>query len=211
MLQDQLIGRRGSKVSTLTQSFNAALAGGRLLQPADASAKSYLFELIQTDAANPAVASARQALGKAYLAELRGALARGDIAAADAWLLEARTISYVSADLNAAESELSAARVRRPRSAPAWWAPTSCRASHYEAPKFPASTRNRNIDGWVELEFTVLPDGTTSDIVVTNSNPRRTFDNAAINAVAQWRYQPVMRDGKAVEQRAAVRIRFAEE
>ena len=83
--------------------------------------------------------------------------------------------------------------------------------THYEAPKFPASTRNRNIDGWVELEFTVLPDGTTSDIVVTNSNPRRTFDNAAINAVAQWRYQPVMRDGKAVEQRAAVRIRFAEE
>ena len=81
----------------------------------------------------------------------------------------------------------------------------------HEPPKFPAATRNRNIDGWVELEFTVLPDGRTGDIVVTNSNPRRTFDNAAINAVAKWRYQPVMRDGKAVEQRAAVRIRFAEE
>ena len=64
MLQDQLIGVRGSKVSTLTQSFNAALAGGRLLQPADGSAKSYLFELIQTDAANPAVASARSGPGK---------------------------------------------------------------------------------------------------------------------------------------------------
>ena len=63
----------------------------------------------------------------------------------------------------------------------------------------------------MELEFTVLSDGTTSDIVVTNSNPRRTFDTAAVNAVAQWRYQPVMRDGKVVEQRAAVRIRFAEE
>jgi outer membrane biosynthesis protein TonB len=33
--------------------------------------------------------------------------------------------------------------------------------THYEPPKFPAATRNRNIDGWVELEFTVLPDGTT--------------------------------------------------
>ena len=35
--------------------------------------------------------------------------------------------------------------------------------------------------------------------------------NAAVTAVRQWRYQPVMRDGKAVEQRAAVRIRFTEE
>ncbi len=197
-------------MSTLTQSFNAALSGGRLLQPANGSAKSYLFELIQTDAANPAVASARQALGKAYLAELRGALSRGDIAAADAWLLEARTISYVSAELNAAESELSGARSKAAERSRVVGANKLPRV-HYEAPKFPASTRNRNIDGWVELEFTVLPDGTTSDIVVTNSSPRRTFDNAAVTAVRQWRYQPVMRDGKAVEQRAAVRIRFAEE
>ena len=210
ILQDQLIGARGSKVSALTQSFNGALAGGRLLQPADASAKSYLFELIQTDAANPAVASARQALGKAYLAELRGALSRGDIAAADAWLLEARTISFVSADLNAAESELSAARLKAAERSSVVGANKLPRV-HYEPPKFPSSTRNREIDGWVELEFTVLTDGTTSNIVVTNSNPRRTFDSAAINAVAKWRYQPVMRDGKAVEQRAAVRIRFTEE
>ena len=210
MLQDQVIGARGSKVSSLTQSFNAALAGGRLLQPADGSAKSYLFELIQTDAANPAVAGARSALGKAYLTQLRGALARGDIAAADAWLLEARTISFVSADLNTAESELTTARSKAAERSRVVGANKLPR-THYEPPKFPASTRNRNIDGWVELEFTVLPDGSTSDIVVTNSNPRRTFDNAAMNAVAKWRYQPVMRDGKAVEQRAAVRIRFTEE
>jgi hypothetical protein len=48
-------------------------------------------------------------------------------------------------------------------------------------------------------------------VVITNSSPRKVFDNAAASAVAQWRYKPVMREGKAVEQRAAVRIRFAEE
>jgi protein TonB len=63
----------------------------------------------------------------------------------------------------------------------------------------------------VEVEFTVRTDGSTGDIVVTNSSPRHTFDNAASVAVAQWRYKPVTRDGKPVEQRAAVRIRFAEE
>jgi len=210
MLQETLIGTRADKVTTVAQSFNAALAAGKLLQPADGCAKSYLFTLIQTDAGNPVVAASRQGLGKAYLRELRGALARGDIAAADSWLLEARTISFVSADLNAAEAELSAARAKaadRSRVVGANKLPRK----HYEAPKFPASTRNRDIDGWVELEFTVLTDGTTGDIVVTNSSPPRTFDSAAITAVAQWRYEPVMRDGKPVEQRAAVRIRFTDE
>ena len=81
----------------------------------------------------------------------------------------------------------------------------------YVAPKFPANTRNRNVNGWVELEFTVKTDGSTGDIVVTNSSPRKTFDSAAMNAVREWRYKPVQRDGQAVEQRAAVRIRFSDE
>ena len=67
------------------------------------------------------------------------------------------------------------------------------------------------MSGWVELEFTVLTDGSTGDIVVTNSSPRKTFDSAATAAVSEWRYKPVMRDGKPVEQRAAVRIRFSDE
>jgi protein TonB len=57
----------------------------------------------------------------------------------------------------------------------------------------------------------VKADGSTGDIVVTNSNPRKTFDAAAVNAVREWRYQPVVRDGKAVDQRASVRIRFSDQ
>jgi hypothetical protein len=30
-------------------------------------------------------------------------------------------------------------------------------------------------------------------------------------AVSQWRYKPVVREGKPVEQRAAVRIRFSDQ
>jgi protein TonB len=67
------------------------------------------------------------------------------------------------------------------------------------------------MNGWVEVEFTVRADGSTADIVVTNSSPRRTFDAAAVTAIGQWRYKPVMQGGKAIEQRAAVRIRFTEE
>ena len=63
----------------------------------------------------------------------------------------------------------------------------------------------------MELEFTVRTDGSTGDIVVTNSYPRNTFDSSAVRAVSQWRYKPVMLNGRAVDQRAAVRIRFSDE
>ena len=210
MLQGSLLGVRSEAISTLAQSFNKALAAGQLLQPADACAKSFLFELIKTDGSNPAVATARQGLGQAYLRELRAALARNDIGAADGWLQEAHTISFASTDLNAATTEVSAARERAAQASSVVGANSLARVE-YVAPKFPTNTRNREMNGWVELEFTVRTDGSTSDIVVTNSYPRKMFDASATRAVSQWRYKPVMRAGKPVDQRAAVRIRFSDE
>src|SRR5690242_3184038 len=50
----------------------------------------------------------------------------------------------------------------------------------------------------VELRFTVLPDGSTADIEVMHSEPVplfALFEESAIRAVQQWRYEPVMRNG----------------
>jgi TonB family protein len=210
LLQETLIGVRDDKVATLTQSFNAALSANQLLQPANGSAKAHLLALINTEPGNAAVATARQSLGQAYLRELRGALARGDIAAADSWLLEAHTISFASADLNAVESELGAARKALAQSSSVVSANSLARIE-YVAPKFPSISRGRENSGWVELEFTVRKDGSTGDVVVTNSYPRRMFDSSAVRAVSQWRYKPVMLGGKPVDQRAAIRIRFSDE
>ena len=58
------------------------------------------------------------------------------------------------------------------------------------------------------MEFTVAPNGTTQDLVVRGAQPLRTFDQSAIDAVKRWRFEPVMRNGAPVAQRAAVRIRF---
>jgi TonB family protein len=181
------------------------------VQPANDNARSYLLALINTDGSSPAVASGRQSLGNAYLNEVRGAVARNDLAAAETWLNEARTIGFSGEALTTATADVAAARERvAQRSAPV--GENLPERIEYVAPKFPSSVRNRGITGWVELEFTVLKDGSTSNVVVTNSSPRRTFDNAAMTAVGQWRYKPVVaRDGKIVEQRAAVRIRFSDE
>ncbi|HEV7608800.1 MAG TPA: TonB family protein [Steroidobacteraceae bacterium] len=209
-LQDTLIGARAGKMTSLTQSFATALAAQRLVQPAGDSAKSYLLALINTDAGNPAVASARQGLSSAYLNEMHAAVARNDLVAADAWLNETRTIGFTGEDLKTAEAELVAARDKAAEQNSVVGA-GSLQRIEYVAPKFPSVTRNRAASGWVELEFTVRTDGSTGDIVVTNANPRKTFDNAAMTAVGEWRYKPVLRDGKPVEQRAAVRIRFSGE
>jgi TonB family protein len=210
-LQDTLIGARAARMNSLTQSFADALAANRLVQPANDNARSYLLALINTDGSSPAVASGRQSLGNAYLNEVRGAVARNDLAAAETWLNEARTIGFSGEALTTATADVAAARERvAQRSAPV--GENLPERIEYVAPKFPSSVRNRGITGWVELEFTVLKDGSTSNVVVTNSSPRRTFDNAAMTAVGQWRYKPVVaRDGNIVEQRAAVRIRFSDE
>jgi protein TonB len=46
------------------------------------------------------------------------------------------------------------------------------------------------------------------DLSVHAANPRGVFDQAAISALSQWRYRPVLVDAKPVAQRARIRIRF---
>lgn len=209
-LQDALIGARAGKMNDLAQAFTGALGSNQLLLPPTSSAKYYFLELMKTDAANPTVAAARQNLGIAYVRQVRAALARGDQRDAEAWINESRVIGYTGDDFSAVETELNVAREKAAQAASVV-GERSLQRLEYVAPKFPSNTRNRNVNGWVELEFTVKTDGSTGDIVVTNSSPRKTFDAAAMNAVREWRYKPVQRDGQAVEQRAAVRIRFSDE
>ena len=213
-LQDTLIGARAERMSALTRSFNAALSGNRLLQPASDSAKAHLLALIDTDGASAAVISARQSLGTAFLNEVRGALSRNDPRGAETWLDEALSIGFHGEEVGALEKQIADARTRAvPASAVqanSVVGANSLQRLEYVPPQYPVLSRMSRGDGWVELEFTVRADGSTGDIKITNSSPRRVFDNAATSAVAQWRYKPVIRDGKPVEQRAAVRIRFAE-
>lgn len=208
-LQDTMINTRARKVESLAQSFTTALSANALVQPAGRSAKAYLLDLIDTDSGNPIVGTARTNLGAALLKEMRGSIASNDFAAAGVWLQEAQSIGLGGTEIENAGRELESARVAAEQRTAVVGA-NSLQRIEYVAPKVPATLFNRSVNGWVEVEFTVRPDGSTGDIVVTNSNPRKTFDASATEAISQWRYKPVMRGGKAVEQRVAVRIRFSE-
>ena len=70
----------------------------------------------------------------------------------------------------------------------------------HDPPRYPTSALRRNIEGWVVIRFTVLDDGTTTDIEVVNTNVENLFEEAAIRAASAWTYQPATRNGKAVNQ-----------
>jgi TonB family protein len=73
---------------------------------------------------------------------------------------------------------------------------------------YPQVAKDNALGGTVDLQFTVQPDGSTADIEVVKSDPQGLFETSAIKALSQWRYEPVIRDGKPVAQRAMVRIKF---
>jgi protein TonB len=50
--------------------------------------------------------------------------------------------------------------------------------------------------------------GTVTEISILRAEPEDTFNQAAMDAVAKWRFQPVIEHGVAVEKRSAVRLAF---
>ena len=74
-------------------------------------------------------------------------------------------------------------------------------------PQYPARAKQRGIEGWVELMFTITATGRVADVVVTQSHPGTIFDSAASKAVRRWKYNPKVENGEAVD-RSGVRIRL---
>ena len=76
-------------------------------------------------------------------------------------------------------------------------------------PQYPPKAKQRRIEGYVDLEFTIGPAGTVENPKVIGSRPPSVFDSAALRAVRRWRYNAKVVDGKAVARHGVqVRIRF---
>ena len=66
-------------------------------------------------------------------------------------------------------------------------------------PDYPIQARQKGIEGWVDVQFTVGADGSVRDPVVLGAEPKAIFDRAALQAVKGWKYNPKIEDGKPVE------------
>lgn len=71
-------------------------------------------------------------------------------------------------------------------------------------PTYPSRAQRRGMEGFVEVEFIIRRDGSVdrSSIRVTNAQPRRVFEDAAQQAIAQWQFassQQVRRATQRIE------------
>jgi TonB family protein len=76
-------------------------------------------------------------------------------------------------------------------------------------PRYPVRAAQREITGWVIIDFTVTPEGNTANIAVREAEPEKVFDRAAVNAVEQWLFEPIEYRGQIISQRAATKLVFA--
>ncbi|WP_430391355.1 energy transducer TonB [Dyella sp. 20L07] len=75
-------------------------------------------------------------------------------------------------------------------------------------PRYPTTAVRANQEGWVEVSFTITPEGNVDDVKVIDAEPRHVFDRAAVEAVSRWKYQPATQDGSPVQSQDKRRIVF---
>ncbi|MCS6922280.1 MAG: energy transducer TonB [Elioraea sp.] len=75
-------------------------------------------------------------------------------------------------------------------------------------PTYPWEARRNRWQGTVLLAVTVSPEGRPVAIDIVRSSGYGVLDEAAVEAVRQWRFVPARRNGVAVEDRVAVPITF---
>lgn len=76
------------------------------------------------------------------------------------------------------------------------------------APDYPLEAARNRTSGYATVEFTVNPDGSVSNAHVIASQPRRVFDQAAIQAVSRSKFKPALKDGQPVSSTLQRRIDF---
>jgi TonB family protein len=191
----------------LLKSATERLEQDRLIEPANDSAKYYLVTLRSLDPGNAGLSAALQDLGTRLVAKARRALALEQYDAARSWLDEADGIGFGSAESNSVRHDLEAAVAGQQFLAKVMGSGALSLVKSVQ-PTYPAKAELSKTQGWVELDFTVAESGEVKDIAVHGASVPGMFDSAAISALSQWRYKPVMRDGKPVPQRARIRMRF---
>jgi len=197
----------GDAHSGLLRNANERLLQDRLIEPANDNAKYFYLTLKQLDPGNPALASVLQDLGTRLASKARRALILGQLDAAKSWLEEAGSVGFSSTETSSAQHDLDAA-VAKQNFMTTLISANQLTVLKSVQPIYPTKAVNGKIEGWVDVEFTVTEAGKVADVGIRASSIPGVFEDAAVKAVSQWRYKPVLRDAKPVPVRSQIRVRF---
>ncbi len=202
----------GPTTETMVADVRQRISDGKLIDPPGDSAKDMLAALRAAAPTRPEVEELSRALSVKLIGVSKQAMAAKAFDRSAQLLAGAREVGarYNESDIAQAEHELSATREQNAAQNSIVSA-ASLKRTKTIAPVYPESARSRGIEGWVELAFTVTPDGKVEGVEVRNASPQGVFDASASRAVSLWRFEPVVRNGEKVPQRAMIRLRFTKE
>jgi len=194
-------------IAEANQAFEKALAEGRLLTPTEQSAKHYVDVLNRLNVDHDLSKRARSTLSSEFLSRAAQSIEALDPEAAGIWIDEAEALIGATDDgvrkaRAALTEQLIAMEAAKPIPA------SALKISTYVAPDYPPRASERNIQGWVDVEFTVGTDGKTRNIVVTDASHEQFFRREAMEAVQKWQFEPRVFMGRPIEQTSFTRIRF---
>ncbi|HKU16585.1 MAG TPA: energy transducer TonB [Steroidobacteraceae bacterium] len=196
----------------LVADIRQRIAEGKLIDPPGDSARDLLVNLRTSAPTRPELEDLSKQLTTRLLDSAKGATAAKQFPRAEQLVAAARDVGarYNEAGVAQAEKDLTAAREAN-QLATNIVSANALKRTRTVQPVYPETARKRGVEGWVELAFTVTPNGTVEDVEVRNASPANVFDEAAMRAIRGWRFEPVERNGERVAQRAMVRLRFEQQ
>ncbi len=77
-----------------------------------------------------------------------------------------------------------------------------------KVPSYPARARSKNVEGYVTLRVLIGVTGRVEKVKIEDSSPSGVFDDAAVEAVQSWSFEPALYRGEKVRVWAKQVVRF---
>jgi TonB family protein len=199
---------RSTELLRLTTSVNDLIARGRNDDAVLDAAHTALAALRNYENNGPNTRDAQERLAAVMVAHARSLVDASKLDEAQKALVDAQTLG-AAVEATAAVSVALAAQRERVRLNTDIVGANKLKKVKSPEPIYPSAALAANKQGWVDVVFLIRTDGSVTDAQVQAAEPAGVFEKAATDCLLRWRFEPVLRDGKVVEQRARLRVRFS--
>jgi TonB family protein len=195
------------QVAALVAQAEERTTTGMLFEPDDDSALYFLQQAAVLDPLNTVVSRGFDNIVLALISTVHGELDNAETDAARRWLNVASRFGLIDPRIKDLRDEILAVEIamESARVIPVG----QLKMVAYVAPLYPPRLAGRQVEGWVDVRFTVSRDGTTANIEIADSSHENFFLDATREAVAAWRFEPRRYRGEIIDQRVESRVRYA--
>ncbi len=169
--------------------------------------------LAQGNVTEPENDSAFYSVQQKMIERSREALEAADLVRAEAVLRQAKSLGD-STDLAALNERLLEAKLKADSGAPASTGSVPEVAENALTrlkplqPRYPPRALTRELEGWVEIGYTVTPKGKVVDVKALRADPVGVFEASATDAVLHLIYKPFTKDGTPIAVTTKIRVAF---